>query len=62
MRMDRVVPTDAVMIARIASHWVSVSTSPRNSRPDNAPNAGSILMRVPKVRAGMRVRATISRL
>ena len=57
----RVVPTEARMIAPMASHWVGLSRSPRNSSPESAPKAGSMLIRVPKVRAGRRVSATISR-
>ena len=53
---------EAVMMAPIANHCATLNTSPRNSKPDSAPKAGSMLIRVPKVRAGRRVRATISRL
>ncbi|MNF18034.1 hypothetical protein D3C80_2218960 [compost metagenome] len=49
------------MIEAIASHWATVRTSCRNNRPERAPNAGSMLINVLKVRAGILVRATISK-
>ena len=55
--MVSVAPTDARMIEPMASHCISVRLSCRKSNPDNAPNAGSILVRVLKVRAGNRVSA-----
>src|SRR3990167_6028435 len=55
-------PAEARMMALIASHWLTVSRSLRNNRPERAAMAGSMLISVLKVRAGRRVRATISRL
>ena len=60
LRIVKVAPIEARMMQEMAIHWVNDSTSLRNSRPDSAPKAGSMLMRVPNVRVGMRVRAIIS--
>ncbi|MNP83871.1 hypothetical protein D3C76_1829440 [compost metagenome] len=49
------------MIEQSASVWVKVRDSPRNTIPDMAARAGSMLIRVPKMRVGRRVRAIISR-
>ncbi|MNO09503.1 hypothetical protein D3C81_2327280 [compost metagenome] len=49
------------MMQLMAIHWATDRYSWRNSRPDMAAMAGSTLIRVPKVRAGIRVRAIISR-
>jgi hypothetical protein len=55
-----VAPTDARMMHKIAIHCDNERYSWRNNKPDSAPIAGSMLIKVPKVLAGMRVRATIS--
>ncbi|MOA16985.1 hypothetical protein D3C78_1372210 [compost metagenome] len=59
--MVMVAPTEARMMQVMAIHCARDRYSCRNSSPDKAPTAGSMLISVPKVRAGMRVRATISR-
>src|SRR5471030_164162 len=58
--MVMVAPTEARMMHMMAIHCDNERYSWRKSRPDSAPNAGSMLINVPKVRAGIRVRATIS--
>ncbi len=55
-------PVEAAMIAAIASHCEGLSISLRKISPERAAMAGYILISTLKVRAGMRVRATISRL
>ncbi|MOA50069.1 hypothetical protein D3C78_1730420 [compost metagenome] len=58
--MVMVAPTEARMMHRMAIHCENDRYSCKNSNPDSAPIAGSMLINVPKVLAGMRVRATIS--
>ncbi|MNP64565.1 hypothetical protein D3C76_1600700 [compost metagenome] len=58
--MVMVAPTEARMMHKMAIHCDRDRNSCRNNRPDKAPTAGSMLINVPKVLAGMRVRATIS--
>ncbi|MNR21598.1 hypothetical protein D3C85_1385090 [compost metagenome] len=58
--MVMVAPTEARMMHKIAIHCDRDRYSCRNSKPDSAPMAGSMLINVPNVLAGMRVRATIS--
>ena len=59
--MVSVDPIDAAIIEQSASVWVNVSVSPRNTIPEIAARAGSMLIRVPNMRVGRRVRAIISR-
>ena len=60
LRIVNVAPTDARIMHVMASHWARDKCSCRKNRPERAPNAGSILIKVPNVRAGRRVSATIS--
>ena len=60
MRMVRVAPIEAMMMQEIAIHCVNDRISFKNNNPDSAPNAGSMLIRVPNVRVGIRVSAIIS--
>ena len=59
--MVSVAPTDARMMQVMANHWARDKYSWRKTSPERAATAGSMLIRVPKVRAGIRVREIISR-
>ncbi len=55
-----IAPIEAAMIAPSASSCMGVSVSPRKIIPETAASAGSMLISVPNVRVGKRVRAIIS--
>ena len=59
--MVRVEPIDAAIMEQSASVCTRVRVSPRKIIPEMAASAGSMLMSVPKMRVGRRVRAIISR-
>ena len=60
LRTVSVDPIEAAMIAPSASSCMGVSVSPRKIIPETAASAGSMLISVPNVRVGKRVRAIIS--
>ena len=60
-RFVAALPADAAMMLKIAAHWIQLKRSPRKTRPDRAPNAGSKLISTPTVRVGKRGIANISR-
>ena len=60
-RRVNVDPIEAITIAIKASTCWNASVSPRKIIPETAASAGSMLISVPKVRVGKRVRAIISR-
>jgi len=60
LRIVKVAPIEAIMMQEMAIHCVNDKTSFRNRSPESAPKAGSMLIKVPNVRVGMRVRAIIS--
>ena len=61
LRAVLAVPTEAVMMLAIASHWRGVRRSPRIASAASELRAGSRLSRTLNVRWGRRLRATISR-
>src|SRR6185312_16841143 len=60
LRTLSAVPAAATMIAEIANHCSRLKCSPSKATPATAAIAGSRLSKVPKLRVGRRVSATIS--
>ena len=60
MELEKVLPSEAMMIQAMAAIWAPPRCSFRNKNPDSAAKAGSRLIKIPNVLAGSAFRATIS--